>query len=208
MRFTDGHSSAGACTPSRYSLLTGRYDLRSRLQRGVFGGFGGPPLIPSSRLTIAGLAKQNGYRTACIGKWHLGWNWPMEKNDQRLLGTASFEQIGRECEQAGAVPTPSIERWPSPVSTMRSRLPAINRQRPPPTNWRLGGRFSRSRSPAVRPPLASTTILASMLRAIRRIASSKTIIPSVFPPGSCGQTKCSRGDARRMPGAGREGLGV
>lgn len=110
MRFTDGHSAAGACTPSRYSLLTGRYDWRSRLQRGVFGGFGGPPLIPPSRLTIAGLAKQNGYRTACIGKWHLGWNWPLEKNDYRLLGTASFEQLRRECEQAGAAPTPSIEQ--------------------------------------------------------------------------------------------------
>jgi arylsulfatase A-like enzyme len=72
MRFTDGHSAAGGCTPSRYALLTGRYDWRSRSQRGVFGGFGGPALIQPERLTIASLVKGNGYRTACIGKWHVG----------------------------------------------------------------------------------------------------------------------------------------
>jgi len=75
MRFTDGHSSSGVCTPSRYTLLTGRYHWRTRLQRGVLGGMS-PPLIAPDRLTIAGLLKQHGYATACVGKWHLGVTMP------------------------------------------------------------------------------------------------------------------------------------
>ncbi|MEI8235104.1 MAG: arylsulfatase [Verrucomicrobiota bacterium] len=109
LRFTDGHSSAGACTPSRYSILTGRYDWRSRLQRGVLGGFG-TPLIPPSRLTIASLAKEGGYRTACIGKWHIGMNWPIEKGDDKFLGLETLEQIEKEAEKTNETPTPSVEK--------------------------------------------------------------------------------------------------
>lgn len=76
MRFTDGHSSSGVCSPSRYTLLTGRYHWRTRLQSGIVGVFGAP-LIAPDRLTIAGLLQQQGYRTACVGKWHLGWDWPI-----------------------------------------------------------------------------------------------------------------------------------
>lgn len=76
MRFTDGHSSSGVCSPSRYTLLTGRYHWRTRLQNGIVSVFG-DPLITPGRLTIGGLARQNGYHTACIGKWHLGWDWPI-----------------------------------------------------------------------------------------------------------------------------------
>ena len=76
MRFTDAHSSSGVCSPSRYTLLTGRYHWRSRLQSGIVGLWGAP-LITPDRLTIGGLAKRHGYQTACIGKWHLGWNWPI-----------------------------------------------------------------------------------------------------------------------------------
>jgi arylsulfatase A-like enzyme len=76
IRFTDGHTTSGVCTPSRYSLLTGRYHWRSRLQAGVLGGFS-PPLIAKDRLTIAGLLKDQGYATACFGKWHLGLGWPL-----------------------------------------------------------------------------------------------------------------------------------
>ncbi|MEI6350684.1 MAG: sulfatase-like hydrolase/transferase [Verrucomicrobiota bacterium] len=109
MRFTDGHSSAAGCTPSRYSLITGRYDWRSSCQRGVFGGFGGPPLIKPERLTIAGLAKQSGYRTAVVGKWHIGWDWPVPKSQYQLLGTESFEAIQKRFVDEGEPPCPSIE---------------------------------------------------------------------------------------------------
>jgi arylsulfatase A len=84
IRFTDGHSSSGVCSPSRYTLLTGRYHWRSRLQAGIVGVFG-PPLIAPDRVTIGTLAQQQGYRTACIGKWHLGWDWPMTKQQRQLL---------------------------------------------------------------------------------------------------------------------------
>ena len=74
MRFTDGHSSSGVCSPSRYTLLTGRYHWRTG-RAGIVGQYG-PPMIAEDRLTVPGLLKQHGYRTAAVGKWHLGWNWP------------------------------------------------------------------------------------------------------------------------------------
>lgn len=76
MLFTDAHSSSGVCSPSRYSLLTGRYHWRTRLQRGIVGLWG-RPLIDPDRLTLGGLLKTRGYRTAIVGKWHLGWDWPI-----------------------------------------------------------------------------------------------------------------------------------
>jgi arylsulfatase A-like enzyme len=91
MRFTDGHASSGVCSPSRYTLLTGRYHWRSRLQAGIVGVWE-EPLIPADRATIATLAKQRGYQTACIGKWHLGWNWPLEPGDKALLGQTAKGQ--------------------------------------------------------------------------------------------------------------------
>jgi len=89
MRFTDGHSSSGVCSPSRYTLLTGRYHWRSRLQSGIVNLWGAP-LIDTERLTIGGLARQNGYRTACIGKWHLGWNWPIPREKKKLFRSTGY----------------------------------------------------------------------------------------------------------------------
>lgn len=74
LAFTDGHTSSGVCTPTRYSLLTGRYHWRTRLQSGVLGGFS-RPLIAADRLTLGGLFQKHGYHTACVGKWHLGMDW-------------------------------------------------------------------------------------------------------------------------------------
>lgn len=79
MRFTDAHS-ASSCTPSRYGILTGRYAFRSRVPVAVLDSYD-PPLIEEGRLTVPAFLKQKGYLTACIGKWHLGWNWP-RKDDQ------------------------------------------------------------------------------------------------------------------------------
>ena len=72
--FTDAHSSSAVCTPSRYSIVTGRYCWRSDLDRGVLGGFG-KPLIEDGRHTIASMLKENGYHTGAVGKWHLGLRW-------------------------------------------------------------------------------------------------------------------------------------
>lgn len=81
MIFTDAHSSSAVCTPTRYGILTGRYNWRSRLQSGVLGGMS-PPLIEPSRLTVAEFLRQHGYHTACIGKWHLGMEWPLKQKDE------------------------------------------------------------------------------------------------------------------------------
>ncbi|MEE3075605.1 MAG: arylsulfatase [Planctomycetota bacterium] len=89
MRFTDGHSSSGVCSPSRYTLLTGRYHWRSRLQSGIVGLWGAPLIIPE-RMTIGSLAKKSGYRTACIGKWHLGWNWPIPNEQKEFFRTTGY----------------------------------------------------------------------------------------------------------------------
>ena len=81
MRFTDAHSCASNCTPTRYGLITGQYPHRIG-QFGVLNTFS-PPLIPPTRITIASFLKQNGYNTACIGKWHLGMKWQMEKQEAK-----------------------------------------------------------------------------------------------------------------------------
>jgi len=72
MRFTDAHSSSGICTPSRYALLEGRYHWRKF--HGIVGAFD-QPVMDDEKQTVAEMLKAKGYRTACIGKWHLGWDW-------------------------------------------------------------------------------------------------------------------------------------
>ena len=74
IRFTDAHSSSSVCTPTRYSILTGRYAWRTRLSNGVLWSYD-DHLINPARTTVASLLKNNGYNTACIGKWHLGLDW-------------------------------------------------------------------------------------------------------------------------------------
>jgi len=74
IRFTDAHSGSSVCTPTRYGILTGRYCWRTTLQKGVLGGYS-PRLIEPGRMTVASMLKERGYRTACVGKWHLGMEW-------------------------------------------------------------------------------------------------------------------------------------
>lgn len=92
MRFTDAHAGSSVCTPSRYNLLTGRYAWRSRLKSGILWPWDGP-LIEPDRLTVASFLRDRGYRTACLGKWHLGWNWPTHDgrhpNDTLEFGVAN-----------------------------------------------------------------------------------------------------------------------
>lgn len=77
MIFTDAHSGSAVCTPTRYGLLTGRYCWRSPLKVHVLWGHS-PRLIEPGRATIADLLRTKGYHTACIGKWHLGMDWPLK----------------------------------------------------------------------------------------------------------------------------------
>ena len=116
MRFTDGHSSSAVCSPTRYTLLTGRYHWRTRLQSGIVPVFG-QPLIAPDRMTIGTLARQQGYRTACIGKWHLGWDWPVSNEERQLLAPAPTAETGRKPAArkpaaAAAIATPEqIAAW-------------------------------------------------------------------------------------------------
>lgn len=70
VRFTDAHSSAATCTPSRYSLLTGEYSFRMPDAKVLPGD--APALIRPGRTTLASMLKAAGYRTSVVGKWHLG----------------------------------------------------------------------------------------------------------------------------------------
>jgi arylsulfatase A-like enzyme len=71
-RFTDGNTTSSVCSPTRYSLLTGRYCWRTSLTHGVLGTFS-PLHIEPGRVNLASLLKAKGYATAAVGKWHLGY---------------------------------------------------------------------------------------------------------------------------------------
>lgn len=104
--FTDAHSGSAVCTPTRYGLLTGRYCWRTRLKSGVLFPPNDRPLIENDRVTVASFLKSHGYRTAMVGKWHLGIGWtrdekgkvdfdapftdgPVEKGFQQFFGIAA-----------------------------------------------------------------------------------------------------------------------
>ncbi len=72
MKFTDAHSPSAVCTPTRYSVLTGRYCWRTWLKNWVLQE-NHPLLIDTNRLTMGKIFQQSGYASGCIGKWHLGW---------------------------------------------------------------------------------------------------------------------------------------
>ncbi|HEY4417448.1 MAG TPA: arylsulfatase [Verrucomicrobiae bacterium] len=79
VRFTDASAVSSICSPSRYSILTGRYSWRTSLKFGVVTWFA-KPLIEPDRTTLASLLKRNGYDTACVGKWHVGLDWALKTN--------------------------------------------------------------------------------------------------------------------------------
>ena len=69
MRFTDAHAPGPLCHMSRYGLMTGEYPFRTNV-----GLWRKQPLIEEGQMTIASLAKSQGYRTAMVGKWHCGFD--------------------------------------------------------------------------------------------------------------------------------------
>jgi len=85
MRFTDAHSPSTVCTPTRYSLLTGQMAFRVPNGGTVFTGVGGPSLIARDRLTLPAMLRDNGYATACVGKWHVGMTF-FDKDGQPVRG--------------------------------------------------------------------------------------------------------------------------
>lgn len=76
-RFTDGNTTSSVCSPTRYSLLTGRYCWRTSLTSGVLSTYA-PLHIETTRLNMASLLKKHGYSSAAIGKWHLGYGTATE----------------------------------------------------------------------------------------------------------------------------------
>ena len=72
VRFIDAHTPSSRCSPTRYSLMTGRYAWRSRLKHWVLYGAQGDPMIEPDRPTIASMLRDHGYVTAMYGKWHVG----------------------------------------------------------------------------------------------------------------------------------------
>lgn len=90
MNFTDAHSGSSVCTPTRYALLTGRYAWRTGLKTGVIWSWY-PPLVEPDRLTVGKMLQQKGYRTAMIGKWHLGLDYT-NKQGRNLAETEKFTE--------------------------------------------------------------------------------------------------------------------
>ncbi len=104
MRFTDAHSPATVCTPTRYSVMTGRMAFRTG-RFGVFTGAGGPCMIEKERLTLPEMLKEQGYQTAKFGKWHIGLTF-LDKEGQPILKNG-FEHVKR-IDYSRAIPDAPI----------------------------------------------------------------------------------------------------
>jgi arylsulfatase A-like enzyme len=175
LRFTDAHTSSGVCSPTRYALLKGHYHWRSRLQTGIVG-YLEEPLIALDRLTLAGLLKQHGYRTAAIGKWHLGWDWSLSKEERAMLkaysGKAGGDDVLDTLEKSGAAQNTQCS---SPATT--AALPTSARR-----NWKR-----KAISPAVR---CAATRPMSMKAATASRSSPAGQDKS--PPPAAATPSCSR----------------
>lgn len=100
--FTDAHSPSSVSTPTRYGLLTGRYNWRSTLKSGVLGGYS-KALIAADRPTVATMLRNVGYTTACIGKWHLGWDWHRTGEGGDAMAPTDLSTVDRSVDYSQAV---------------------------------------------------------------------------------------------------------
>lgn len=95
IRFTDAHSSSATCTPTRYSLIAGEYAWRKK-GTGILPG-DAAMIVEPGRTTIASMMKSAGYKTAAVGKWHLGlgagsidWNSEIKPGPREIGFDYSF----------------------------------------------------------------------------------------------------------------------
>jgi arylsulfatase A-like enzyme len=91
---TQGYSNAPSCSPTRVALITGRYHQRLPvgLPEPIRTRKLDPVGLPTGQSTLPGLLQAVGYRTALIGKWHMGWppeHSPLRHGYQQFFGTAS-----------------------------------------------------------------------------------------------------------------------
>jgi arylsulfatase A len=90
--FRHAYAPGSVCSPTRYALMTGRYYWRTSIKDGKVLPANRPLHIETNRVTIASLTKRQGYRTAAIGKWHLGlgsaatvdWNAPLQPGPRSM----------------------------------------------------------------------------------------------------------------------------
>jgi len=107
LRFTDAHATSAVCTPSRYSLLTGRYCWR-KMPMGIVGPYG-DTILPPERMTVANLLRDNGYSTACFGKWHLGMGWHKDNDSYDFTKPIKSGPISNGFDDYFGVDVPN---WP------------------------------------------------------------------------------------------------
>jgi arylsulfatase A len=124
MIFTDAHSSSSVCTPTRYGILTGRYNWRSKLQAGVLLGYS-EPLIAKDRLTVPALMKKQGYTSACIGKWHLGMGIEKGKPSPKITDGPTTRGFDRYFGIAASLDMPPFafidnDRFTEPLTTTKN----------------------------------------------------------------------------------------
>ncbi|MDA0836251.1 MAG: arylsulfatase [Planctomycetota bacterium] len=106
MLFKDAHAPSTVCTPTRYSLMTGRMAFRHGL-RGVFTGAGGPCMIEKERLTLPGMLQGKGYTTALFGKWHIGLTF-LDK-DGKAINQGGLEPV-KQIDYSRPIPDSPIHR--------------------------------------------------------------------------------------------------
>jgi len=161
--FKDAHTSSSVCTPTRYGILTGRYNWRSTLKKGVLNGYS-KALIPQDRKTIAELLKENGYNTAGIGKWHLGWDWAnvdaskdsidYSRKVENGPGTLGFDYFYGFCGSLDMAPYVWIE---NDMPTMVPEKETVNKGKQ--TWWRKGPTSEDFDHEQVLPRITDKTIL-------------------------------------------------